>query len=179
MSVLKGEVGSHKIAFETVPAGNSGQVVVQVSGKKYRVRWNLDQTGIWLESETGVTGYDLQQEISDDGKKSFVVIQRGFAREWSGLHFMRAGEKETSTSDSDKKKSARVKSQMPGKIVRILVSLDAVVEKDQPLIVMEAMKMENEIKAPQAGRVSKINITEGQALETGTELLVIEALHNV
>jgi biotin carboxyl carrier protein len=64
---------------------------------------------------------------------------------------------------------------MPGKIVRILVKLGDVVAKDQPILVMEAMKMENQIKATQAGKVSKISVTEGQALETGAELLVIEA----
>jgi len=72
-----------------------------------------------------------------------------------------------------------VRSPMPGLIVAVPVSEGQIVNAGDPLIVLESMKMENEIKAPQAGRVSKINITEGQALETGTELLVIEALHNV
>jgi biotin carboxyl carrier protein len=48
------------------------------------------------------------------------------------------------------------------------------IERDKPVIVMEAMKMENEIRAPQAGKISKLSVTEGQAVETGAELFVIE-----
>jgi 3-methylcrotonyl-CoA carboxylase alpha subunit len=63
---------------------------------------------------------------------------------------------------------------MPGKIVRILVQAGAQVEKGQPLLVMEAMKMENEIRAAGAGKVSAVKVIEGQAVETGADLMLIE-----
>lgn len=66
-----------------------------------------------------------------------------------------------------------VRAQMPGKILRVNVKEGATVEKGQSIIVMEAMKMENEIKAPQAGRVQGLKISEGQAVETGAELCTI------
>ena len=48
------------------------------------------------------------------------------------------------------------------------------VEKNTPLLVMEAMKMENEIKAPFSGIITHINVEEGQAVETGTLLIELE-----
>jgi biotin carboxyl carrier protein len=67
-----------------------------------------------------------------------------------------------------------IRTQMPGKIVRILVDVGAEVEKNQPLIVVEAMKMENEMRAPKRGVVKKIGVNEGEAVEAGTVLVVVE-----
>jgi biotin carboxyl carrier protein len=63
---------------------------------------------------------------------------------------------------------------MPGKVVRLLVNEGDSVEEGQGLVVVEAMKMENEIGAPKAGRVNSIAVEAGQAVEAGAELLVIE-----
>ena len=63
---------------------------------------------------------------------------------------------------------------MPGKVVRVLVAPGHEVRAGQGLVVMEAMKMENELRAPRAGRVSEIHVAERQAVETGALLLVLE-----
>jgi len=62
---------------------------------------------------------------------------------------------------------------MPGKVVRILVSAGQTVEVDQGLVVVEAMKMQNEIRAPKAGKIERIFIGEGQAVAAGESLLTI------
>jgi biotin carboxyl carrier protein len=62
---------------------------------------------------------------------------------------------------------------MPGKIVGILVSAGESVEADQGLLVVEAMKMQNEIRAPKAGKIERIFIREGQAVAAGEALLTI------
>lgn len=67
-----------------------------------------------------------------------------------------------------------VVSQMPGVIVRTLVAVGDSVESGQPVIVVEAMKMENEFKAPVAGTVSSVDVENGQAIDAGTTLLVID-----
>ena len=71
------------------------------------------------------------------------------------------------------KKSMRVRAQMPGKIVRVLVKVGDEVAKDQPLLVMEAMKMENEIRATAPGRIETLKVSEGQAVESGADLILI------
>jgi biotin carboxyl carrier protein len=63
---------------------------------------------------------------------------------------------------------------MPGKLVRLLVEAGQAVEAGQGLLVMEAMKMENELRAPRAGRVREVHVSERQAVETGALLLVLE-----
>ena len=68
----------------------------------------------------------------------------------------------------------RVTAPMPGKIVRLLVEEGQQVAADQGLVVVEAMKMENELRAPRAGRVRERCVREGQAVEMGAVLVVVE-----
>ena len=63
---------------------------------------------------------------------------------------------------------------MPGKVVRVLVEPGAKVAARQPLVVVEAMKMENELGATRAGTVKELPVAEGTAVETGRVLAVIE-----
>jgi biotin carboxyl carrier protein len=69
---------------------------------------------------------------------------------------------------------ARVTAPMPGKLVRVLVTPGQDVAAGEGLVVVEAMKMENELRAPRAGRVAEVHALEGRAVETGTLLAVVE-----
>jgi biotin carboxyl carrier protein len=64
-----------------------------------------------------------------------------------------------------------VRSPMPGRIVRVLVGKGDDVEAGQPLVVIEAMKMENELKSKRAGKVVEILVTQGAAVEGNAKLL--------
>ena len=66
-----------------------------------------------------------------------------------------------------------VKSPMPGNILKILVSQGQQVKEGETLIILEAMKMENEIVATRAGSVAQIAVSKGQVVETDTPLVVI------
>ena len=63
---------------------------------------------------------------------------------------------------------------MPGKVVRVLVTEGEEVAFGQAIIVVEAMKMQNEMKATKAGRVNKIHVAAGATVSAGQPLLVIE-----
>lgn len=67
-----------------------------------------------------------------------------------------------------------VKAPLPGKITHVAVRAGEAVTPGQSLVVIEAMKMENELKAPRAGRVREVLVGERQAVETGALLLVLE-----
>lgn len=67
-----------------------------------------------------------------------------------------------------------VRSLMPGKVVRILVALGDEIAAGQGVMIVEAMKMQNELKAPKAGRVTKVCVEEGSTAAAGETLLVIE-----
>lgn len=67
-----------------------------------------------------------------------------------------------------------LKSQMPGKIVKVEVKVGDKVTSGQGIVIMEAMKMENEIISPKAGEVKELKVQEGQSVESGALLAVIE-----
>lgn len=69
---------------------------------------------------------------------------------------------------------ASVKAPMPGKVVKILVKPGDTVAARQGIAVVEAMKMENELRAPKAGTVAQIKVAEGTSVEAGTVLVIIE-----
>ena len=64
---------------------------------------------------------------------------------------------------------------MPGKVVRVLVAVGDAVSSGQGLVVVEAMKMQNEMKSPIDGRVTEVRAKEGAAVAAGESLLVVEA----
>ena len=63
---------------------------------------------------------------------------------------------------------------MPGRVVRVLVAAGDTVAARQGVVVVEAMKMENELRAPKAGRVKDVAVEPGASVEAGRVLLVIE-----
>jgi biotin carboxyl carrier protein len=69
---------------------------------------------------------------------------------------------------------AEVKSVMPGVVKEVLVAADQAVESGQPLLILEAMKMENEIRAPRAGVVGTVHVAAGQAVEKGARLVSLQ-----
>lgn len=69
-----------------------------------------------------------------------------------------------------------LKAPMPGKILDIMVQEGDEVEKDQPLVILEAMKMENELKAPVSGVIDSISAEVGQSLEKNSPILEISTL---
>ena len=60
---------------------------------------------------------------------------------------------------------------MPGRIVKVLVPEGSEVQQGESLLVIEAMKMQNEIRSPRAGRLERVYVTEGEGVETGARLL--------
>jgi biotin carboxyl carrier protein len=67
----------------------------------------------------------------------------------------------------------RLTAPMPGRVVRVLTEEGREVDPGQGLVVIEAMKMENELKAPRKGRVHEIAVREGQTVEAGALLIVV------
>jgi biotin carboxyl carrier protein len=68
----------------------------------------------------------------------------------------------------------RLVAPMPGKVVRVLVNAGDRVAARQPVVVVEAMKMENELRASREGTVAEIHVREGMSVDAGAVLLVIQ-----
>ena len=86
------------------------------------------------------------------------------------------GRRRSSTTDEAAQGGSgpeRLTAPMPGKIVRVLVKTGEAVSARQPVVVIEAMKMENEMRASRAGTVAEIHVRDGQSVDAGTLLAVI------
>ena len=68
-----------------------------------------------------------------------------------------------------------VLSEIPGTVFKIEVKVGDEVAEDDPVVILESMKMEIPVGAPQAGRVAEILVEEGEAVEEGQEVAVVEA----
>jgi biotin carboxyl carrier protein len=68
----------------------------------------------------------------------------------------------------------RVVAPMAGRVIRVLVKKDDVVAARQPLVVVEAMKMENELRSPRAGVVAEVKVSEGTSVDANTVLVVVD-----
>lgn len=174
---IKGKVGPFELTWKKSPRGGpSGSTEIQLpDGKTVELRWKKDAEGIWIELPHGVFGYDISGYADDDGRTIYSVAQRQAPGNWTGIALMRAGEESAAAgAAAGPKKGVRVRAQMPGKIIAVSVKAGDMVEKDQPILVMEAMKMENVIRAPQAGKLGLVKVQAGQAVETGADLCVID-----
>ena len=69
---------------------------------------------------------------------------------------------------------AEIRAQMPGKVVRVQIEAGATVEKGDGLVVVEAMKMQNEMKSPREGVVVSIHVKAGDTVNAGDVLAVVE-----
>ena len=160
--------------FDATTAGRSVRVEVREAQGGYRVTigdktLDLDLVKIG-ESDLSVlvegVSHDLTLEKTPLG---FAVLLRGdrFDVEIKDVVKGAALGKVAHTGP------ARLMAPMPGKIVKSLVAPGDSVEAGQGVLVMEAMKMENELKATRAGTVLEIRVKEGQAVEMGAVLLFI------
>jgi len=69
--------------------------------------------------------------------------------------------------------SGKLRAHMPGKVVAVLVAEGDEIEPGRPVVVLEAMKMENELQSPAGGRVRKVHVRPGQVVEGGAPLVEI------
>ena len=121
-----------------------------------------------LSLRIGNQAYEVKCERSA-GETHVWVGSRRFAAEIRDPRSLR-GRARTVDDQGPKKLTAP----MPGKVVRILVSEGGEVEAGAGVLVVEAMKMQNEIKSPKKGSIQKILVTQGSAVNAGDVLAIVE-----
>ena len=113
--------------------------------------------------------YEITREQTADGLHLWVGGSR-FVVEMRDPRSLRSRQKAT----ADEKGPVKIVAPMPGRVVRILVAENHEVEAGQGIIVVEAMKMQNEIKSPKKGTVKKISAVPGAAVNPGDVLAIVE-----
>jgi biotin carboxyl carrier protein len=162
---------------------------VTIAGNVQRVELNLGESG-WLCKLNGrefpldvistgegilsilVNGksYEIKQETTATESHTVVVGHQRFSAVVRDPRSFRSRHRASSGTEGVKKITAP----MPGKVVRILATAGTEVEAGQGVLVIEAMKMQNELKSPKKGIVKKLNVAEGAAVEAGQTLAEVE-----
>jgi biotin carboxyl carrier protein len=151
--------------------------VEELDAHIFRVRLGTEQFEIDIR-RAGPGSYSLlignralDFEVNREGDQFVVNSRDGAAR----VNLIDRARRATA-SRSTREVSGRVeiKAIMAGRVVQVLVQTGDEVTAQQGLVIVEAMKMENELKSPKAGKVIEIKVTAGQTVEKGDILAVIE-----
>ena len=118
-----------------------------------------------------VNGEEFEVDLTQEGENWTAVVNG----ETFEITVPDAGPapKQRRSSGGKSKKSGKVSANIPGKVVTVEVSLGDEVTEGQVVMILEAMKMQNEIQAPVSGTVTEIHCEEGQSIEANVPLLVI------
>src|SRR5215469_761023 len=112
-------------------------------------------------------------DVTLDGQE-VVVASRSGAHRLSLVDERRRAMRAAASDGRQLSGRVELKAMMPGRVVNVLLAPGAEVSAEQGVLTVEAMKMENEIKAPKAGKVVEIRVTAGQTVEKGEILAIIE-----
>ena len=134
------------LSYEEVD--NLGQVALISGGRS----WGVSIEGDEHEVSCNIAGHLYAVAIEDERERAAHAAERDAT-----------------------KGGGTVKSVMPGVVVKLLVQEGAAVEKGQPLLILEAMKMQNEIAAPAAGVVKALHVREREAVASGAKLVTLVA----
>jgi biotin carboxyl carrier protein len=165
--------------YEVDIDGRIRQVVVHRVGDKFRVAIDGRESMVdaaRIDAETWsliVAGASREVTVVPGSAGESIVGVGGRSVPVSFNGRRRSGRKEDGRQTGSGPQ--RIVAPMPGKIVRVLVTPGEAVRARQPVVVIEAMKMENELRAGRDGTVAEIHAAEGQSVEAGVLLAVITA----
>jgi biotin carboxyl carrier protein len=147
----------------------AGKVLCRVNGEavgEFDARSNERDV---LSLLLGARSYEVRGDAAAAAPR-VVIGEESFAYEVRDPRSLGARRAKAAASDGPKK----IKAPMPGKVVRIIAPEGTAVEAGHGVIVIEAMKMQNELKSPKAGIVKKIMAAEGATVNAGDALAEIE-----
>lgn len=151
-----------------------GVIGLQVGNNRYDIR--TIKTGTTLMMDMGANRYEIDLNtvpaIRSDVHKT---VETDVSRPAAPVNSAKKPDSSQRTSDSASRSSEKgaVVAPMPGKVVEIRVSEGQKIEKSDVLLVLEAMKMQNEITAPQSGVVREIRVEKGANVNGGAVLVII------
>jgi biotin carboxyl carrier protein len=157
--------------------GDDGRQRVLVDGVERAIELVAVESGAWLVRD----GLGQTLAFADgDNRKVGVSIKRGaadpvvVAAEVTEARSARVAALAEQARGAVATGPAPVRSPMPGRVVKILVKDGERIAAGHAVVVVEAMKMENELRAPRAGVVREIRCAEGTAVEAGQDLVVVD-----
>jgi len=150
---------------------DDGIAVAEVDGRRYEIEIRELAADQYLLID-GTRIYKCRVQVKRDFPNSFDVALGGVAHNITIVDPKRL--RGTNSAGAHLAGTVQLVSTMPGKVVRVLVEVGAQIEAGAGIIVVEAMKMQNEMKSPKAGVVVSINAETGATVNAGDVLAVIE-----
>src|SRR3954471_20760996 len=149
-------------AFQVeVSRNKDGQLVCKMDGQLLpAVDARFNEPGVLSLLLDGSRSFEVRQ---DAAQSALSIGEQSFTYEVRDPRSLGARRAKAASQDGPKK----IKAPMPGKVVRIIAAEGIQVEAGQGVLVIEAMKMQNELKSPKTGVVKKIMISEGVTVNAG------------
>ncbi|HEY7698502.1 MAG TPA: biotin/lipoyl-containing protein [Vicinamibacteria bacterium] len=168
--------GSRLRKLRSLPEGKLHVVAVERIDDGYRVATDRSGAGTSLVRGPGVPVFSV---LTESGLSFEVTVERRETEIEVALgqrlfRFESGGESKGISHRGKSSGRLEVKSPMPGKVVKVLVSKGDSVAAGQAILLFEAMKMQNELRSPQDGTVAEIAVEAGQAVEARERLYVLD-----
>jgi biotin carboxyl carrier protein len=158
------------VSIERASAGRFRVLLDGVAHELDAVRVGVHGLSMLLDGESGISREVQVTPAAARGEMLVTLGGRTVAATVNGRRTGRGGAEAGGGAHGEQPVTAP----MPGRVVRVLVSAGDEVAARQGVVVVEAMKMENELRSPKAGRVKEISVTPGTSVEAGRVLLVVE-----
>ena len=157
--------------FDIEISWEDSRILADINGRRYNLEASVPERGIYLLKyenkiyEVSITAPDLNSGMlhANVGVDSFDISLVDPKR-------LRGSGSDGRAADG----TAEIKTSMPGKVVRVLIKEGDEVLRDDGILVVEAMKMQNEMKSPKDGTVTEIRFSEGETVNAGDVLAIIE-----
>jgi biotin carboxyl carrier protein len=165
---LQAEIGDEEFQLEIKNEG--GEVFADINGHKYQLEVSEPEAGVYLLKNEGKI-FEVFISPPKDARNATHVRVGGSEFEIKLIDPKRL--RGAGGNDEHADGLAEIKTAMPGKVVRILVEKGSDVKKGDGILVVEAMKMQNELKSPKSGVVKELRVEEGSTVSAGDVLATI------
>lgn len=166
---IEAEVNGNRHSVEIIRDGD--HVTAEIDGRRYEVEASEPEPNVLLIKREGkICELFVSPPASISEPTVVTIAGRQIEVSLNDPKRLRA----SASADDHPDGTAEIKTSMPGKVVRILVAEGDLVAKGDGIIVIEAMKMQNELKAPKDGTVKSIRFEAGQTVAAGEILATIE-----
>ena len=169
---------------EVILMETEGGVTAEVGDRRYQLQIRSNSNGDYLILSEGMGGHGVPPLQHSDAavyqcwvdslptsRNQFEVLLKGRRHSVTVLDPRRLRTDEN--SDRHHHGPTEIAAQMPGKVVRVLVEVGDKVEKGAGILVVEAMKMQNEMKSPRDGVVISVNVQPGDTVNAGGVLATV------
>ena len=148
-----------------------GVLTAEIDGRRYEIEASHPEPNVWLlKSEGRVFEAFVSPSDNADGGSDVRVGTNEMDIQIIDPRKLRSSAGTGHNTDG----IVEIKTAMPGKIVRVLKAVNDTVDKGEGVVVVEAMKMQNEMRSPRDGVIKSIKFAEGDTVAAGEVLVIIE-----